>query len=110
VTISSDGRYLFAANTASGSISRYSIAWDGTLSLLGSTPVNGAATAHPTELRLDPSGRYLYTVEAAADAVGAFSVDGGTLTELAQSPIALPAGAKPFGLAVIGTGELENEQ
>ncbi len=51
-----------------------------------------------------------YAVEAGADAVGAFSVNGGTLTEIAQSPFALPAGATPFGLAVTGAGELENEQ
>ena len=109
VTISSDGQYLFTSNTASGSISRYVIAGDGTLSLLGSTPLNGAATAHPTELRLDPSGRYLYDVEAGANAVSMLSVDGGTLTELAQSPVALPAGAAPFGLAVTGQSDARDE-
>ncbi|HWE62667.1 MAG TPA: beta-propeller fold lactonase family protein, partial [Chloroflexota bacterium] len=109
VTISSDGRYLFAANTASGSISRYLIAWDGTLSLLGSTPLNGAATAHPTDLRLDPSGRYLYVVEAMAHAVGALAVDGGALTELSGSPVALPAGAAPFGLVVTGESFWDNQ-
>jgi 6-phosphogluconolactonase (cycloisomerase 2 family) len=109
VTISSDGSYLFTANTASGSISRYAIASDGTLSLLGSTPINNAATAHPTELRLDAGGHYLYNVEAAGDAVGAFAANGGTLSELAQSPFALPAGARPFGLAVVGQSDQGDE-
>jgi 6-phosphogluconolactonase (cycloisomerase 2 family) len=109
VTISSDGRYLFTSNTMSGSISRYAIAGDGTMTLLGSTPLNGAATAHPTELRLDPSGRYLYVVEAGANAVGTLAVDGGALTELAQSPFALPAGAAPFGLAVTGQSDSRDE-
>lgn len=108
VAISADGRYLFTANTVSGSISRYAIAQDGTLSLLGSTPLNGAATAHPTELRLDPSGRYLYVVEAAADAVGALAVDGGSLAELSGSPAALPTGAFPMGLVVTDRNDADD--
>src|SRR6202012_3012984 len=43
VTISPDGRHLFAVNTGSGTISRYSIAWDGRLTLLGSTTVSATA-------------------------------------------------------------------
>jgi hypothetical protein len=31
--------------------------------------------------------------------VSAFAFAGGTLSELAQSPFALPAGATPFGIA-----------
>jgi 6-phosphogluconolactonase (cycloisomerase 2 family) len=109
VSISSDGSYLFTTNTASGSISRYAIALDGTLTLLGSTPLKNATTAHATELRLDAGGRYLYLVEPGVDAVGAFSVNGGSLAELAQSPFALPAGAAPFGLAVVGRSDQGDE-
>src|SRR5205823_13608711 len=43
VEISHDGRYLFTANTASGSISRYAIEAGGSLELLGSTSLK---TAH----------------------------------------------------------------
>ncbi|MGZ6670548.1 MAG: beta-propeller fold lactonase family protein, partial [Solirubrobacteraceae bacterium] len=39
VIISHDGRFLFAVNTGSGTISRYAIARGGVLTLLGSTPV-----------------------------------------------------------------------
>ena len=56
VTISADGRYLFADNTASASISRFAIGGDGTLTLLGSTALSNAATAKPTEVRLMPAG------------------------------------------------------
>jgi 6-phosphogluconolactonase (cycloisomerase 2 family) len=43
VTISHDGRYLFAVNTGSGQISSYQIAPNGALALLGNTPVSNTA-------------------------------------------------------------------
>lgn len=100
VEISHDGRYLFAVNTASTTISSFAINADGSLSLLGSTPFSSGTGIRPFDARLDPSGRHLYVVDAALDAVSAFAVSGGSLTELAQSPFALPAGATPFGVAV----------
>ena len=54
VEISHDGQYLFAVNTASGSISSYSIATGGSLTLLRNTSVNAAAT--PEDARLSPDG------------------------------------------------------
>jgi hypothetical protein len=39
-------------------------------------------------------------VDAALDAVSGFAVIGGSLTELGQSPFALPVGATPFGIVV----------
>ncbi len=41
VAITPDGRYLFAVNAGSEDISRYAIAQDGTLTLLGTTTVSG---------------------------------------------------------------------
>jgi 6-phosphogluconolactonase len=102
LTISPNGQYLYATNTADSTISSFSIANDGTLTLLGSTAVSNGAGAKPVETRLDPTGRFLYIVESGHDAIGAFAVNGGTLTELASSPFALPAGATPFGMAVTG--------
>lgn len=100
VEISHDGKFLFTVNTAVPSISRFSIAHDGSLTLLGATPFNGGSGLRPFDLRLDPSGRYLYVTDAGTAQVSAFAVDGGNLTELASSPFALPAGATPFGIVV----------
>jgi hypothetical protein len=55
VEISHDGRYLFTVNTGSKSISSYSIAAAGSLSLLQSTPLNAPA-ASPQDARLSPDG------------------------------------------------------
>jgi DNA-binding beta-propeller fold protein YncE len=100
VTISPDGRYLFAVNTAVPSISSYQIAWNGALTLLGSTSYTETGPVGPFDAAVSPDGQTLYTVDAAAGALSAFSVAGGSLTELASSPIALPAGATPFGIVV----------
>ena len=95
VEVSHDGNYLFAINTGSGSISSYAIAVDGSLTLLGSVPFNSATGLQPFDAQLDPSGGFLYVVDAGAAKVSAFAVDGGTLTELPSSPIAIPGGVAP---------------
>jgi 6-phosphogluconolactonase len=100
VEISHDGRYLFAVNTAQPSISSYAIDRDGTLTLLGSTPFRNPAGLGPVDARLSPDGGTLFVVDGGTSQVSAFSVDGGSLTELPSSPTALPAGATPFGIVV----------
>jgi 6-phosphogluconolactonase len=100
VEIGQDGRSLFAVNTASNSISRYAIAADGSLSLLGSTPFHGTSGVGAEDARLGPDGRTLWVVDTGSGQVSAFAVDGGSLTELATSPTALPAGAAGFGIVV----------
>jgi DNA-binding beta-propeller fold protein YncE len=100
VEISHDGQFLFTVNTGSGTISRYSIAPDGALTLLGSTPVGVSGGVGAVDARLSPDGRTLFVDESRIGAVGAFAVNGGDLTELASSPASLPAGATPAGVVV----------
>src|ERR1700678_1974609 len=101
VTISPDGRYLFAVNTGSGTISRYSIALGGALTLLGSTQVAANGGVGAVDPGLSPDGRFLYVNESKISSVGAFAVSGGgNLTELPGSPTPPPAGAHPAGIAV----------
>jgi 6-phosphogluconolactonase len=100
VEISHDGQYLFTVNTASTTISRFQIAADGTMTLLGSTAFSSGTGIRPFDARLDPSGAWLYVVDAAIPAVTAFTVNGGSLTELSSSPFSLPDGATPFGVVV----------
>ena len=100
VEISHDGRYLFTTNTASSSISSYSIAADGALTLIGSTTLRNPAGIGAIDLRLDPSGQYLYVTDSGLHAVSAFAVSGGTLTELGPSPFATNGGGSPAGIAV----------
>ena len=98
--ITHDGQFLFTVNTGSGEISRYQIAPDGALTLLGSTPVAATGGVGAVDARLSPDGRFLYVDESRVGAIGAFAVNGGSLTELATSPTPLPAGATPAGIVV----------
>jgi 6-phosphogluconolactonase len=98
VEITHDGRFLFTVNTGSGSISRYAISYGGALTVLGSTAVRASGGVGAVDARLSPDGRTLYVDESKIGAVGAFAVHGGGLTELASSPVLLPAGATPAGL------------
>ncbi len=98
VEISHDGEFLFTVNTGSVSISRFSIAPDGALTLLGSTQVSSQAGVGAVDARLSTDGRTLYVDESRVDTLGVFAVDGGQLTE--QGTVALPAGAAPAGVAI----------
>jgi 6-phosphogluconolactonase len=98
VEITHDGEFLFTVNTGSGSISGYSIAPDGTLTLLGSTPVSNQSGVGAVDARLSADGQTLYVNESRVAAIGEFTVNGSTLTELGS--VSLPAGATPAGVAV----------
>ena len=108
VAISPDGRYLFAVNTGSGQISSYQIASTGALTLLGNTPVSNSGGVGAVDASVSPDGRTLYVNESRVDAVGAFAINGGTLTELSSSPVSLPAGATPAGLVTTGFGGFDS--
>jgi 6-phosphogluconolactonase (cycloisomerase 2 family) len=97
VEISHDGQFLFTVNTASGSISSYSINPDGSLVLLGSTPF-GSAGAGAVDARLSPDGRTLLVDGSKANVIASFAMNGGSLTELSSSPTPLPVGAFAAGL------------
>lgn len=97
VEISHDGRFIFVVNTASASISSYSIGADGTLAFLQSTGP-GELGAGAEDARLSPDGRTIWVVEAGTNAVAGFTVNGGTLTPLTS--VAGPAGATPSGIVV----------
>jgi 6-phosphogluconolactonase len=98
VEVSHDGRYLFTVDTASSSVASYSIAADGALTAIGNTPITNGKGGE--DARLSPDGSTLWVVNAGSDSISAFSVDGGTLTELATSPTAGPANATPSGIVV----------
>jgi hypothetical protein len=99
VEISHNGRYLFTVNTGSGNISSYSINPDGSLVLIGSTPISGGGA--DIDARLSPDGTTLSVDGSGNHILSVFTVHGGTLTELPSSPTPLPAGGSPAGIANI---------
>jgi DNA-binding beta-propeller fold protein YncE len=99
VEISHDGRYLFTVNTGSGNISSYAVNPDGSLTLIGSTPISGGGA--DIDARLSPDGRYLLVDGSGNHILSVFAVNGGTLTEVPSSPTPLPAGGAPAGIVNI---------
>jgi 6-phosphogluconolactonase len=96
--ISPDGRYLYALDTGSGEISTYAIARDGTLTLLSNTPVSSTPGVTGTDIALSPDGHTLYLNMAKVNGVGAFAVDGGTVTQLTSSPTPASGSASTAGI------------
>jgi 6-phosphogluconolactonase (cycloisomerase 2 family) len=97
IEISHDGHFLFVVNTASSSISSYSIGAGGSLGFLQSTGP-GQVGAGAEDARLSPDGSTLWVVVSGADTVTGFTVNGSTLTPLAS--VNGPAGAAPSGIVV----------
>jgi hypothetical protein len=97
IEVSQNGKFLFDVNTASASISSYSIGKGGTLSFLQSTGP-GEIAGGAEDARLSPDGHTLWVVESGGNAVTGFTVQGGTLTPLSSA--GGPAGATPSGIVV----------
>lgn len=99
VVVTPNGRFAYVTNTGSGSISGYSIDFDGHIELLdadGRTGVTGDGSG-PIDLALTENGRLLYSLNSGTNSIGAFRVRAdGSLTPL-PFVSGLPAGAN--GLA-----------
>jgi 6-phosphogluconolactonase len=75
VLVSSDGRFLYAANRLHDTIAIFGIAVDGRL-----TPLGEAATLgdYPAFFNIDPSGNFLYACNLRSDNITCFRIDGKT--------------------------------
>jgi 6-phosphogluconolactonase len=99
------GTYLYTANFASNSISEFTIASDGTLAPMATSPLGGASLTAPISLLIDPSGKYLYVAnDISSGSLAAFSIgSGGVLTPLTSSPFG--GGNQPNAMAVDAGGK-----
>ena len=87
VAVTADGRFAYTGN-ATGSISGYSIARDGSLTAL---TADGLTAAAPRPNDLAVAGRYLYAVNPAVGEVTAYRIaNDGRLTPLPASPTSAP--------------------
>ena len=91
ILISSDARFLYAANRLHDTIAWFSIDASGLLTLAGEEWTRGD---YPRSFNIDPSGNYLYSCNQRADAITAYRVHRrtGALSFLGQyTPIGTPA-------------------
>ncbi|HUA97455.1 MAG TPA: beta-propeller fold lactonase family protein [Terracidiphilus sp.] len=95
--VTSDGRYAYSINAASGTISSYAVSPDGALTLLNPVAASTAAGSVPTDPALSADSRFLYVRDGGENEVYAFRVEeDGSLTPLGSTG-GLPAGGQ--GLA-----------
>lgn len=76
VVITKNGRYAYTTNTASGSVSGYRVARDGTLTLLGDglTAVIGAGSG-PIDAALTKNSKFLYVLNGAIGTINGYRVE-----------------------------------
>ncbi len=76
LTLSHDGRFIYTANAASGTISGFSVALDGTLHLLDPNGVTAAtgAGSHPVDMAVSGDGRFLFSLANGNGTIGSFRV------------------------------------
>jgi 6-phosphogluconolactonase (cycloisomerase 2 family) len=88
------GRYFYASNAGSGSVSGYAAGASGSLSALGNT----ATDAGTVDAAATPGGRFVYVQTGAAGIVDEFSVGaGGALTRVGS--VTVPGAAGGEGIA-----------
>jgi 6-phosphogluconolactonase len=75
VMISSNGKFLYAANRLHNSIACFSIGAMGRLRFEGETWTRGD---YPRSFNIDATGRYLYCCNQRSDAITSFKIDRGT--------------------------------
>lgn len=99
--VTPDGRFVYASNAGSSSISGFSIRGNGALVPLQSTVVGvNPAGATNIDITVSADGRYLYSLNGGDGSIGVFRIDSsdGSLTNLGTRR-GLPAGAGLNGIA-----------
>jgi 6-phosphogluconolactonase (cycloisomerase 2 family) len=73
---STNGRYAYTANAASGTISGFSVGHDGTLALLQPSGISGSfgAGSHPLDEAVSRDGEFLNVLVDGTHSVGTFRV------------------------------------
>lgn len=95
--VTSDGRYAYSINTASGTISSYEVSTEGDLTLLDPDAASAGSGSTPTDPALSDDGRFLYVRDPLLNTVDAWRVEAnGSLTPLGTTQ-GVPTGGQ--GLA-----------
>ena len=96
IAISNNGKFAYTTNAGSGTISSYTIADDGSLSLLNAVAGSTGAGSSPVDMAFSNNGGYLYALSAAAHTISIFqmSASGGLIS---LGSVSVPAGV--VGLA-----------
>jgi 6-phosphogluconolactonase len=94
IVVTNNGKFAFASNTGSGTISSYGVGpGEGTLTLLNSVAGDTGAGSGPIDMALNNSSRFLYVLADGSHSVASFRVErNGSLTPI-DADGGLPPGA-----------------
>ena len=99
LVVTGNGRFAYAANAGSASISGYAVAPQGQLTLLDADGVTATTGAGPNELAVSRNSQFLYALNNGAHTITGYAVNAnGSLTSVGAATPGLPAGSN--GLAV----------
>lgn len=76
VVVTNNGKYAYASNTGSGSISGFAVGNHGSLDLLNADGVTGVTGGAPTDMSMSSNSKFLYVRVAAALHAFRINVDG----------------------------------
>jgi 6-phosphogluconolactonase len=91
IVISSDGKFVYAANRLHDSIAWFSVGDAGTLTFAGEAWSRGD---YPRSFNIDPTGKFLFSCDQRSDVIASFRInrDTGALTFTGQyTPVGTPA-------------------
>ncbi len=106
INLTQDGKWLFASNTNSDSVSSYGVTPDGRLNLVSNTPiprdgVPAATVISPVDMAITTGDEYLYVVTRIVPAIVGFKIGAeGKLTPIDNAKINIPDAA-PFGIVTV---------
>ena len=107
VVIHPSGKFLYVANPGQGEndISLFDIASNGYLTEVPPRTTVAPLGVLPQLLLMDPSGNYLYVMNATSDNISVFSIDSksGVLTQIAGSPFSV-GGLTPLNMQLTPSG------
>ncbi len=99
VVITRDGGLAFTSNTASATISAYSIDAQGNLTLTTPRGISARTGMSPTDLALGPGDRVLFVLNLKSRTIGAYAIGAGGGLSQVRGARGLPAAA--MGLAAL---------
>lgn len=92
VVATNNGRYVYAANAGSASVSGYSVR-GGQLTLLDANGKSGNTGASPTDEAISQNGQFLYTLNGGSHTISAFGISQATGDLSGAGSATIPAGA-----------------
>ena len=106
VTVDPSGKFAYAANlgngTGTGTVSQYTIGANGALTAMVSPTV--AAITNPNALTVDPSGNYVYVVNAGGSSITQYTIGAsGALTAMTSPTVS--TGLSPVSVTVDPSGQ-----